>query len=95
MKLKQFAIPLAALALMLSMGKVVAEPAQSQEDLNKMAEEYNAKVDDEGKEVVCKYVSKVGSRIKEKQCRTKAQIKRDEDEAKRYAQQPKQSYKSN
>ena len=96
MRLKELAMPLAAVALAAFMGNVRAETTEpTDEELKDIAETYNESVNSESKEVVCEWVAHTGSRIKEKQCRTKAQIKRDADEAKRFADKPKQSYKSN
>jgi hypothetical protein len=94
MRVRQSSFLPALIALALGAGGVGATETE-QEKLDKLAEEYNAKVESEDQEVVCRMVSEVGSRIKKKQCRTKAQIKQDEEEAARYARKPKQSFKSN
>ena len=65
-----------------------------QAELDKMAEKYNAELENDHNEVVCEWVAETGSRIKQKRCRTKAQIKYDADEANRFAKKPKQNYKS-
>jgi len=93
MTLKQASLLPAAIVLVVSTIGVRAETED--EKLSRMADDYNAQVADESQEVVCRMVTEVGSRIKKKQCRTKAQIKQDEDEAERFARRPKNSYKSN
>jgi hypothetical protein len=90
---KSLTAAFSAIALSAVIGTVRAE-ADKEAELNEAAEQYNAQVEKERDQVVCKWVSKTGSRIKEKQCRTKAQIKREADEARQYATKPKQSYKS-
>jgi hypothetical protein len=65
-----------------------------QAELNQLAEAYNEKTASDRDEVVCQWVAQTGSRIKEKVCRTKAQMKYDADEANRFAKKPKQNYKS-
>jgi hypothetical protein len=83
-KLEQFARPLGALALAVFMGAAVAAESDEGAELERIAESYNAEVEDEGSEVVCRMVATVGSRIKQKQCRTRSQMKQDQDEGKRY-----------
>lgn len=83
----------ALVVLALCSGGVGADPTM-QEYIDQLAAEHNAKVDNERREVVCTMVTKVGSRIKQPECRTRAQIDLAEDEAQRYAKKPKLSYKS-
>jgi hypothetical protein len=83
-----------SVALALLTGGAGANQAM-QEHIDRLAAEHNAKIDNERRQVVCEMVTKVGSRIRQPQCRTKAQIDNDEDEALRFAKKPKLSSKSN
>jgi len=86
-------IPTAVILTLCSAGVGATPPME--EHIDKLAAEYNAKVDNERRQVVCDMVAKVGTRIKQPECRTNAQIKFAEDEGMRYAKKPKLSYKSN
>jgi len=81
MKFSRIPVLTTALVLAFSIGPAAAE---SEKELDKMAADYNATVEDEGEQVVCELISVVGSRIKQKSCRTVRQIKQDEDEARRF-----------
>ena len=67
--------------------RVTRDPTQS--DLDRMAAEYNAKVEDPEDQVVCTRETEVGSRFKEVKCRTKRQLEWEEQEARRYATKPR------
>ena len=54
------------------------------EQLQKMEDDYNAKVESEKDEVICQKETIVGSRMKEVRCRTKSQVQYDRDSAKKF-----------
>lgn len=82
MKFSQLSVVPAALVFALNTGVVIATESQEKE-LDNVAETYNASVEDE-QEVVCELVATIGSRIKQKSCRTKQQIKQDQDEGRKF-----------
>jgi hypothetical protein len=61
----------------------------SQSDLDRMAAEYNANIENPEDHVVCMRVAEVGTRFKEVKCRTRRQIEEDEKIARRYANKPR------
>lgn len=87
MNLKPLVLPLAMLALTTYVPS--AYSADTEAELDKMAEEYNAQVESEREEVVCKWEAKTGSRIKEKVCRSKTQMKYDADRARQFVNKPR------
>ncbi|HEY7841266.1 MAG TPA: hypothetical protein VIC61_06820 [Gammaproteobacteria bacterium] len=90
MNLKPLLSLLAALALTAYMPSVHASSTSDTEaELDKMADEHNAQAESEREEVVCKWEAKTGSRIKEKVCRSKTQIKYDADRARQFVNKPR------
>ena len=61
---------------------VIAEET-TDEELDQAAEKYNEKQKYDGRKLICKKETVIGSRIKKKVCRTVASIERDREEAKR------------
>jgi outer membrane murein-binding lipoprotein Lpp len=59
------------------------------DDLERAAAEYNARVDNPDDELICRREAKIGTRITEKVCRTRAQRERDAEEAETYLKKPR------
>jgi hypothetical protein len=90
MNLKPLLLPLATLALAAYFQPAYSETSTDTEaELNQMADEHNAEAESEREEVVCRWEAKTGSRIKEKVCRSKTQVKYDADSGKRFVNKPR------
>jgi hypothetical protein len=90
MNLKPLLSLLSAFALTAYMPSVhAAATSDTEAELDKMADEYNAEAESERDEVVCRWEAKTGSRIKEKVCRSKTQMKYDADRARQFVNKPR------
>jgi hypothetical protein len=76
-------ILLSALALLAGAGCASSAGTQAETQMNQDAEAYNAAQTSAEKKVVCEMEAVTGTRMKQKVCRTVAEMERDEENAER------------
>jgi hypothetical protein len=81
---------LGAIVLCAGAAGVHAESTSAKEaELDTAADTYNARVENEDQQVVCRWEAQTGSRIKKKVCRTHAAMDAESREGKRFVNKPR------